>query len=145
YPLADDSMMGRRIGEIGNYKGTAYIASEFQRLGLRPAGDGGTYFQVLPYGKASFDVATATLSAAGSTLTPKNDWVPFAQGQGAGTPNADFADVPTVFAGRWGDTMTVLDPATFAGKAAVFIAAPAAAQLTAGPRRGPPQPPSCDA
>src|SRR5438132_10411527 len=43
YPLADDSMMGRRIGEIGNYKGTAYIASEFQRLGLRPAGDGGTY------------------------------------------------------------------------------------------------------
>src|SRR5215208_5369003 len=57
YQLADDSMMGRRIGEIGNYKGTEYIAREFRRLGLKPAGDGGTYFQLLPYGKAAFDVA----------------------------------------------------------------------------------------
>src|SRR5688572_4809111 len=77
YQLADDSMMGRRIGEIGNYKGTEYIAREFQRLGLKPAGDGGTYFQLLPYGKASFDLATARLSTGSTELTPKNDWVPF--------------------------------------------------------------------
>ena len=30
YQFSDDSMMGRRIGELGNYKGTAYIASEFK-------------------------------------------------------------------------------------------------------------------
>ena len=145
YGLADDSMAGRRIGEIGNYKGTEYIAREFQRLGLRPAGDGGTYFQVLPYGRSSFDLASARLSVGTSALSAKTDWVPFAQGAGTGTPSADFADIPTVFAGNWGDTMTVLDPAIFAGKAAVFIAAPGAAQLTAGPRRGPAPLPSCDA
>src|ERR1044071_9277696 len=50
YQISDDSMQGRRIGEPGNYKATAYIASEFQRLGLKPAGENGTYFQNLPYG-----------------------------------------------------------------------------------------------
>jgi hypothetical protein len=47
YQIADDSMMGRRVGELGNYKATTYIASEFKRLGLRPAGDNGTNFQEL--------------------------------------------------------------------------------------------------
>ncbi|MEK7401525.1 MAG: hypothetical protein AABZ80_04095, partial [Gemmatimonadota bacterium] len=42
YQLADDSMAGRRIGEPGNYKGTEYIAAEFKRLGLKPAGENGT-------------------------------------------------------------------------------------------------------
>jgi hypothetical protein len=48
-------MMGRRIGELGNFKGTAYIAREFERLGLKPAGDNGMYFQVLDYGPVAFD------------------------------------------------------------------------------------------
>ena len=55
YQLADDSMAGRRIGELGNYKGTEYIASEFKRLGFKPAGDNGTYFQELPFGPIGFD------------------------------------------------------------------------------------------
>jgi hypothetical protein len=42
---ADDSMMGREAGTIGNYKATAYIAAELRRIGLEPAGDSGTYFQ----------------------------------------------------------------------------------------------------
>jgi len=42
---ADDSMMGREAGTIGNFKATAYIAAEVARLGLEPAGDSGTYFQ----------------------------------------------------------------------------------------------------
>ncbi len=45
YAYADDSMMGRESGTIGNFKATAYIAAEAARLGLEPAGDGGTYFQ----------------------------------------------------------------------------------------------------
>src|SRR3954468_23989267 len=39
YQISDDSMVGRKIGEPGNYKTTAYIASEFARLGLKPAGE----------------------------------------------------------------------------------------------------------
>ncbi|MCY0367895.1 hypothetical protein OVV86_26650, partial [Klebsiella pneumoniae] len=34
YQLSDDSMRWRRIGEPGNFVGTAYVAREFQRLGL---------------------------------------------------------------------------------------------------------------
>jgi hypothetical protein len=45
YLYADDSMMGREAGTIGNYKATAYLAAEAARLGLEPAGDNGTYFQ----------------------------------------------------------------------------------------------------
>ena len=72
YQFADDSMMGRRVGEPGNYKGTAYIASEFKRLGLEPAGENGTYFQDLPYGPERFDSTASRLVAAGSPLALKD-------------------------------------------------------------------------
>jgi len=42
-------MMGRAPGDAGNLKTTAYIAAEFARLGLKPAGDNGTWFQNLPF------------------------------------------------------------------------------------------------
>jgi hypothetical protein len=45
YIYADDSMMGREAGTIGNFKGTRYIAAEAARIGLEPAGDNGGYFQ----------------------------------------------------------------------------------------------------
>ncbi|MBA3656798.1 MAG: M20/M25/M40 family metallo-hydrolase, partial [Gemmatimonadaceae bacterium] len=43
--FSDDSMLGRGVGTIGNRKGTQYIADEFRKMGLEPAGDSGTYFQ----------------------------------------------------------------------------------------------------
>ncbi|HEU4878632.1 MAG TPA: M20/M25/M40 family metallo-hydrolase [Gemmatimonadaceae bacterium] len=54
YIYADDSMMGREAGTIGNYKATAYIAAEAARIGLEPAGDGGTYFQNIRATSARF-------------------------------------------------------------------------------------------
>ncbi len=45
YIYADDSMLGREAGTVGDMKATAYIAVEAQRIGLEPAGDSGTYFQ----------------------------------------------------------------------------------------------------
>ena len=48
YGFADDSMMGRQTGTVYHDKGTDYIARELKRLGLKPAGDSGTYFQRLP-------------------------------------------------------------------------------------------------
>ncbi|HVX40827.1 MAG TPA: M28 family peptidase [Gemmatimonadaceae bacterium] len=46
--FAADSMMGRAAGSIWDYRATAYVADEFARLGLRPAGENGTFFQVVP-------------------------------------------------------------------------------------------------
>ena len=45
YIFADDSMEGRTAGSIGNKRATDYIAAELKRLGVRPGGDSGSYFQ----------------------------------------------------------------------------------------------------
>ena len=132
YQFADDSMMGRRIGELGNAKGTEYIAREFRRLGLRPAGDSGSYFQTLPFGPIGFEAGSVRLVAGGTTLTPKKDWIPtvptFANGVG---PGVSINGVPAVYAGQWGDSAVMIDPAAFRGKVMVFTAAPSAAARVA--------------
>ena len=132
YQFADDSMQGRRIGEIGNAKGTDYIAREFRRLGFKAAGDSGTYFQVLPFGPVAFDQGGSRLSVRGAALRAKSDWIPMAPSAATRIASqASIDNVPTVFAGRWGDTAVALDAATFRGKVAVFRAAPAAAAMGA--------------
>ncbi len=75
YILADDSMQGRRAGEIGNMKGTAYIESEVRRLGLRPAGDDGGYFQTVPLVRRAIS-DRSSLSADGQTLSLWTDFTP---------------------------------------------------------------------
>ncbi|MEJ7812446.1 MAG: hypothetical protein WKG32_18695, partial [Gemmatimonadaceae bacterium] len=135
YPFADDSMMGRRIGELGNYKGTEYIAREFKRLGLKPAGDSGGYFQNLPFGPIGFDSMSSRLVAGGAPLAARTDWIPMAPAPASGIGGrATLADAPTVFAGRWGDTTVALDPALFRGKVAVFVGGPGATVAGGGGR-----------
>lgn len=50
--LADDALEGRLAGTAGERCAATFIATRFERLGLEPAGDGGTWFQ-------SFDLASA--------------------------------------------------------------------------------------
>ncbi len=127
YQFADDSMLGRRIGEASNFKGTAYVASEFKRLGLKPAGENGTWFQELPFGPLGFDSASSQLIVAGSPLASVSEWIPITPNRAASIGfTANLSNVATVFAGRWGDTSVALDPALFRGKVAVFLASPSA-------------------
>ena len=135
YQFADDSMQGRRIGEPGNFKGTAYIASEFRRMGLTPAGDSGTYFQELAFGPIGYDSAASRLSAGGTPLSPRTDWVPIIpSGLNRLSGAASLTDAATLFAGRWGDTSVALDAARYRGKVAVFLSTPAAPGFAALPR-----------
>jgi hypothetical protein len=46
--IADDSMMGRDTPSPGLEMTAAYVASQFKKAGLKPAGDSGTYFQRFP-------------------------------------------------------------------------------------------------
>jgi len=46
--IAHDSMMGRDTPSRGLELTAQYIANEFKRIGLKPAGDSGTYFQRYP-------------------------------------------------------------------------------------------------
>ncbi|MBX6366326.1 MAG: M20/M25/M40 family metallo-hydrolase, partial [Gemmatimonadetes bacterium] len=50
--LADDRLGGRLAGSADERCAGDYIAAEFRRIGLEPAGDGGTYFQSLPLASA---------------------------------------------------------------------------------------------
>lgn len=132
YGFADDSMMGRRIGELGNFKGTEYIAREFKRLGLKPAGDSGTFFQVLPFGPSGFDTTSMKLTVGGRTLATRREWVPSVPTAANGVgPSVNVNGLQTVFAGTWGDTTVALDAAALQGKVAVFLASPAARAVAA--------------
>ena len=124
YQIADDSMEGRLIGSRGDYKTTAYIADVFRRLGLKPAGENGTYFQDLPYGAFALQGAAPRLTVGKKTLAAGARWIPLAPSAASGTgAKAELRNVPVVFAGRFGDT-TTLDPARFRGKIAVFVGGP---------------------
>ncbi|HEV2131658.1 MAG TPA: M28 family peptidase [Longimicrobiaceae bacterium] len=46
--LAHDSMRGREVGTPEKRQAAEYLAGEMARLGLRPAGDNGTFFQAVP-------------------------------------------------------------------------------------------------
>lgn len=75
--FADDSMQGRRTGTPGNAGGNAYIASEVQRLGLRPAGDAGGYLQKVPLASYAADSSRATLRAGSGELVLWEDYHPY--------------------------------------------------------------------
>jgi len=71
YIFADDSMLGRRTGDVGNLIGTAYIEREVRKLGLVPAGDNGTFFQDVPFVRR---VPVASLRAGSDSLVFNTDY-----------------------------------------------------------------------
>lgn len=60
--LADDLLEGRATGTRGYAIAAEYMASEFERMGLEPAGDGGGYFQRVRYRSGQPDEAKTTLT-----------------------------------------------------------------------------------
>lgn len=57
--LASDAMRGRLTDTPENRLSAEWIAARFERLGLKPVGDGGSYYQ-------KYDLMTATASLAGA-------------------------------------------------------------------------------
>ncbi|HKO16659.1 MAG TPA: M28 family peptidase [Gemmatimonadaceae bacterium] len=111
YIFADDSMQGREAGTIGNFKGTAYIANEVQKLGLVPAGDSGTYFQTVPLKTRRTD-SSSTLIVAATPLQFGTEWT--ATGSSMAKSN-----LPVVYGGTIGEG-TLISPDQAAGKLVVF-------------------------
>src|SRR5438876_4740418 len=72
--LSSDLLEGRGVGTRGEKLATEYLATQFARIGAKPAGDRGTYFQRVPMvGSATEN--TATLSAAGPNQTLSFRWL----------------------------------------------------------------------
>ena len=130
--IADDSMMGRETGSAGAFKTSAYVAAEFHRLGLEPAGDSGTYFQTVPFWVVAVDPQSRLATSNGATLQLFTDFLP-----------ASFALAPKVldqaaivFAGSIADTARLVAPAGVAGKFVVLDAPPGFDRRAIGPVLG---------
>src|SRR5688500_3620363 len=117
YILADDSMMGRSAASVYNAKGAAYIEREVRRLGLRPAGENGTYVQ-FPLEQRELDASTS-LTVAGRSIPLWTEFAPRDQGAGARA----FDGLPVIYAGSLGDPQRLIAPAAGAGKVVLITTA----------------------
>jgi Zn-dependent M28 family amino/carboxypeptidase len=142
--LADDLLEGRGPGTRGSELAMRYIATEMERLGLKPAGDAGSFFQRFAIvGLKSQVVAPPTLTFERKpqlTLQPVTDCV-VSPGTQAGSQKIDGAELVFVGYGidapeqKWNDfkdadvrgkVLVVMnsdpedDPALFAGKTRLY-------------------------
>ena len=96
--LASDEFQGRRPFTLGEEKATAYLASEFKKLGLQP-GPNGSYFQAVPLVEiAGKPDPTATVTGNGKSLTLnyRTDYMFLTEREQA---TVDIKNSPLVFAG----------------------------------------------
>src|SRR5450759_1677094 len=115
YTYAADSMRGREAGTPDAIRATAYIEREVRRLGLRPAGDKGTFFQYMPVTER-FVSQSSTITVGGQTFHPDVDFT-------AGGAAADIkitGDI--IFGGTLGDTAHSLAADDVRGKIVVMMA-----------------------
>jgi Zn-dependent M28 family amino/carboxypeptidase len=141
--LADDLLEGRGPATRGGELAMKYVAAQYERLGLKPAGDAGSYLQLFDIvGLKSDLVAPPTLRGpkGAITLKPPVDSIVVA---GAQTAGAKLKDAEVVFCGygitapeqKWDDFKDVdvrgkvllvmnndpeNDPALFGGKTRLY-------------------------
>ncbi|HEX2203590.1 MAG TPA: M28 family peptidase [Longimicrobium sp.] len=123
HALAHDTMLGRAAGTEANVKATDYIAAEFRRAGLEPAGVDGTFFQPIDLVVTGLQPGAA-LSADGQALRLWADFAPVAPVEGVFRFGAGLraeGGVPVVFGGRIGGE--TIAPAQAAGKLVVLLPA----------------------
>ena len=91
--LASDELKGRGNGTPELEKAADYIADQFKRAGLRPAGEDGTFFQKFEITVGADFGKNNVLSIAGTMMKRDEDFVPIAF-----SDTADF-EGPLIFAG----------------------------------------------
>ena len=109
--LSSDLLEGRAPGTRGGDLAAAYIASQFERLGLIPAGDSGSWYHRIPVITHDPDPSITVTSTPSIPLTYKQDFVAWSMRDSANVS----VQAPIVFAGygttapeeRWADFMDV--------------------------------------
>lgn len=131
YAFAHDSMAGREAATEGGLKAARYLAAEAARMGLEPAGDGGTFYQLVPLTQRGYD-ETRQVKADGQPLTLWAEYLP----RDAGTTPRSLDGTSAIYGGNWGDTATLISSAQAAGKVVVIMPAPGVPGLAGLPNRG---------
>jgi hypothetical protein len=93
--LGDDMLEGRDAGSRGYEIAARYVATQFEGLGLKPGGEGGGWYQQVPFVQFRLDGAQGSVSVGGRR---------FAQGQEvllspSAVEGVQTIDAPVVFAG----------------------------------------------
>jgi len=112
YIYAADSMKGREAGTPDAIRATVYIESEVRRLGLKPAGDNGSYFQNLPVTSRVLG-AGSSITTGSTTFKPSQDF----SITGLGADRKVTGDV--IFAGSLADTANALSADQVRGKVVI--------------------------
>ena len=112
--IAHDSMMGRESGSEGDFKTAGYVASEFRRMGLEPAGENGTYFQTVPFWRVAVD-PQSRIAVGDQQLAVNRDFLPLT----LAAPTITLSATPTIYGGSVADTAHLIAAADAAGKVVV--------------------------
>ncbi|MCG8603985.1 hypothetical protein MJD09_03170, partial [bacterium] len=96
--LAHDSLQGRGTGTIGGARAAHYLATQLHKLGLKPAGGEGTYFQAVPlHGSTPLTTSNLTIVSRDSSVHLKlwQDYVLYNSGAQTFIPTP----LPLIFVG----------------------------------------------
>jgi Zn-dependent M28 family amino/carboxypeptidase len=72
--LADDLLEGRGTGARGHEIAARYVAAQFEAIGLKPAGQHGTYFQRVPFRQLTVEPEKCTVSITKNGSTTQLKW-----------------------------------------------------------------------
>jgi hypothetical protein len=92
--LASDAVEGREAGTRGYDVAAAYVAAQFEAMGVEPAGEGGTYLQQVRFRTLLLDPAKSSFAIDGKTFEHRKDVL-----IQAGPESTTEVDAPVVFAG----------------------------------------------
>ena len=72
--LADDLLEGRGTGTRGHEIGARYVAAQFEAMGLKPAGQDGTYYQRVPLRQITVEPEKCAVSITENGATSQLKW-----------------------------------------------------------------------
>ena len=96
--LADDKLMGRKPGTPGYEQAADYIVEQYKKMGVKPAGENGTYLQTVRLRTAKTERATMQLADIRNNVTPLASGKDFIVYPNPESPTA-IVQAPIVFAG----------------------------------------------
>ncbi|QJD97427.1 M28 family peptidase [Mucilaginibacter robiniae] len=96
FELASDAFRGRRAGTLDEMRAAVWTAQKAQEIGLKPAGDDGTYFQFFNMRRVQID-SRSTMQLNGSSLALWRDFWPT-------TPVTARFEAPIVWLNSMADT-----------------------------------------
>lgn len=97
--LASDDFEGRAPGSPGGEKTVEYIKAQFERIGLEPGGENGTFFQTVPMVETTADESTVLKLDSNGNARDLQFGTDMVIGTRTGKPEINVADSELVFVG----------------------------------------------